>query len=180
MAKENTKKSGKKKSGDNKKSSANKKAKASAKEELIKELKILIKDVDEEGLLFLIKQAHVLIYNKKAEEYNAKSEKIASRTKTTKPPFSDKLSMEIKEADDNSSFIFVINRERKFFTLEEMRKLVRICHGSADAKDASKKLYTWFKNNRGDVLNDIGIGSSLDPSLDTMYNYIIKRYTVKK
>ncbi|MBN2038838.1 MAG: hypothetical protein JW864_02285 [Spirochaetes bacterium] len=156
------------------------KRKNSEKDSLIQELKILIKDVDEEGLLFLIKQAHVLIYNKKAEEYNAKSEKIAKKTTIKKPPFSDKLSMEIKEADDNSSFIFVINRERKFFTLEEMRKIVRICHGSSDAKDASKKLYAWYKNNRGDVLNDIGIDNSLDPSLETMYKYIIKRYTVKK
>ena len=74
----------------------------------------------------------------------------------------------------------VINRERKFFTLEEMRKIVNVCHNAADAKDASKKLYSWFKNNRGDVLIDIGIGHSLDPALNTMYDYIIKRYTVKK
>ena len=179
--KNKAKKSEKKQSNKNKKTSTIKsRKKTSDKDELIKELKTLIKDVDEEGLLFLIKQAHVLIYNKKAEEYNAKSQKLASKGKITKPPFSDKLSMEIKEADDNSSFIFVINRERKFFTLEEMRKIVNVCHNAADAKDASKKLYSWFKNNRGDVLIDIGIGHSLDPALNTMYDYIIKRYTVKK
>ena len=140
----------------------------------------VIRDVDEQGLLFLIKQANVLVYNKRVDEYNQESNKRGTRIKLKPQPFSDKISMEIKEADDNSSFIFVINKSRKFFTLEEMRKIVKICHLSSDESDASRRLYTWFKNNRGDVLNDIGIDNSLDPSLQTIYNYIIKRYTVKE
>lgn len=145
---------------------------------LIKELNSLVKEIDQEGISFLVKQAKVLIYNKKVEEHNKKIEKGVKIT-LKKPPFSDKLSMEIKEADDNSSFIFVINRARKFFTLEEMRKLVNICHLSKDEKDASHRLLAWFKNNRGDVLNDIGIEVSSDPALRTIYQYIVKRYKVK-
>ncbi len=150
----------------------------SNKKNLVKKFTRLIKDIDEDGILFLIRQAQVLIYNKNVDEYNAelgKGQKITIQ----KPPFSDKLNMEIKEADDNSSFIFVINRARKFFTLEEMRKIVKLCHDAGEVKEGSQRLLTWFKNNRVDVLVDVGIENSNDPALSTMYNYIIQRYKLK-
>jgi hypothetical protein len=159
---------------------AGSRGKKSGKDILINNLKQIIKDVDEEGLLFLIKQANVLVYNKRIDELNTEIKKPGTRIKIKKQPFSDKISMDIKEADDSSSFIFIINKARKFFTLEEMRKIVKICHLSSDENDASGRLYTWFKNNRGDVLNDIGIDNSDDYSLPTMYNFIKNKYTVKE
>jgi hypothetical protein len=145
---------------------------------LIKKITEMLSDIDEEGLLFLFRQAQVLIYNKKVDEHNAVVKKGGKIT-IKKPPFSDKLSMEIKEAEDNSSFIFVINRSRKFFTLDEMRKIVKLCHDSGEEKEGSRRLLTWFKNNRVDVLVDVGIEASNDPALNTMYNYIIKKYKPK-
>ncbi len=178
--KEKAKPSVKSKAGKSKKAPGKKKGPTgSAKDSLVKDLKNLIKDIDEDGLLFLIKQANVLIYNKKVEELNTKAGELAAKARGKRPAVPDKYTMEIKEADDGSSFIFVLNRERKFFTLEEMRKIVKICHSGQDEEDASRRLYAWFRNNRGDVINDIGIESSGDPSLSTIYNYIIKRYTVK-
>ncbi len=161
------------KTGRNKKSAGK-----SNKKNLIKELNNLIKETNEEEILFLIRQAQVFIYNKKVDERNAEIKK-GVKIKIDKPPYSDKKSMEIKEADDGSSFIFVINRARKFFTLQEMKIIVNICSNSSDGKEASRRLYTWFKNNRGDVLNDIGIEVSTDPALATIYNYISGRYKVK-
>ena len=153
-------------------------AENSNKKNLIKQLTGLLKNIDEDGISFLIKQAQVLIYNKKVEKHN---EDIKNGVKITikKPPFSDKASMEIKEADDGSSFIFIINRTRKFFTLQEMRIIVNMCHDSGNEKEASRRLFTWFKKNRSDALNDIGIETSTDPAIATIYNYIIKRYKVK-
>ncbi len=159
------------------------KKQGTVKEVLIKELKTLIKDIDEEGLKFLVSQAHVLSHNLKVENLNAEIAKASSskskRRTFKKPPYSDKESMEIVEANDNSSFIFVINRERKFIALDEMRKIVKICHVSKDEKNAAQRMYNWFKNNRGDILIDVGIDGSKDQALKTIYNYIIKRYTVK-
>jgi hypothetical protein len=149
-----------------------------SKKNLIKQLNSLLVDVDEEGISFLIRQAQVFIYNKKVEEHNVEIKKGVKIT-VKKPPFSDKESMEIKEAEDGSSFIFVINRARKFFTLQEMKIIVNICNISRDEREASRRLFTWFKNNRGDVLNDIGIEVSADPAFGTIYNYISKRYKVK-
>ena len=150
----------------------------SGKKILVKQLTGLLKDIDDDGILFLIKQAQVLIYNKKVENHNSKIKK-GVKISAKKPAFSDKGSMEIKEADDGSSFIFVINKSRKFFTLQEMRIIVNICHISGNGKEGSRKLFTWFKKNRSDVLNDVGIETSVDPALETMYNFLIKRYKVK-
>jgi hypothetical protein len=151
----------------------------STRKNLIKQLNNLLKDVDDDGISFLIKQAQVFIYNKKVDKHNAEIRK-GVKIKVKKPPFSDKESMEIKEADDGSSFIFVINRARKFFTLQEMRIIVNMCNISKDEREASKRLFTWFKNNRGDVLNDIGIEISADSALSTIYKYISGRYIVKE
>jgi hypothetical protein len=151
---------------------------SSSRKDLIKNITNLLKDINEEGLLFLFRQAQVLIYNKKVDEHNAVIKK-GTKISIKKPPFSDKLSMEIKEADDNSSFIFVINSSRKFFTLEEMRKLVKLCHDAGEEKEGARRLLTWYKNNRVDVLVDVGIEASNDPALRTMYNYIIKHYKPK-
>jgi hypothetical protein len=152
---------------------------SSGRSDLVKNINNLLKDIDEEGLLFLFRQAQVLIYNKKVVEHNAVIKKGGKIT-IKKPPFSDKLSMEIKEADDNSSFIFVLNRSRKFFTLEEMKKIVKLCHDAGGEKEGTRRLLTWFKNNRVDVLVDVGIEASNDPALSTIYNYIIKRYKPKE
>ena len=50
------------------------------KEELLKELRKLIKDVPEEGLIFLIEQANKLVYNKRVEEINAMQAKLNKKS----------------------------------------------------------------------------------------------------
>ena len=165
-----------------KKSTAGKKKAHSAeKKSLLNELHSLAEDINEEGLRFLVNQSRVLLHNMEVEMLRAGIEKItAKRKKTPEAPEADKLTMEIVEADDNSSFIFVINKERKFFTLQEMRKIVKLCHSSNDEKDASQRLYTWLAKNRKDALVDIGIRNQNDPALKTIYNFIINKYIVKE
>ena len=46
------------------------KKQGSKKKQLIENLTKMFKEIDEEGLIFLTKQANVLIYNKRAEEIN--------------------------------------------------------------------------------------------------------------
>ncbi len=151
---------------------------------LLKELKKMIVDIDENGLKFLIKQAHILQHNMKVEHINSEIQKLTSGKGTENNKKTgvnkEKLTMEIVEADDNSSFIFVINRTRKIFTLEEMRNIVKICHNSKDENDAVRKLYSWFSNKRSDTLIDMGIAGATDPALHTIYNHIINTYTVKE
>ena len=152
----------------------------SEKNELLNQLKKLIKDLNEEGLLYMIKQAQVLLYNIQVEKINEERRRLATsdqmRGKTAK---SDKYTIDIKEADDDSHFIIIINNYRNFFDREEMRKIVRICHASEDESDASRRLFNWFSKNRIDVLNNTDIDGVNDPALATIYNFLIKRYAVR-
>jgi len=160
--------------------SAKKKKKSKVKDELIKELSDMIKDIDEEGLIFLIQQANVLLYNKRVEEINRKiaGMKVEKTTrKTTTQP--QDYAVDIEETKDGKYFYIILNNSRVFFTLEEMRKLVKICHVSEDERDASERLYNWFSRNRKDLLIDGQIGDSNNPFLANIYSYIINKYKVK-
>ncbi len=163
------------------KTTSKKSTKSTEKNALLKELQSLIKDMNEDGLKFLINQTRVMLYNMKVDELNTEIKNLETKKRTIKKKAqSDKLALEIVEADDNSSFIFVINKARKFFSLEEMKKIVKLCHISKDGNDASQRMYNWFKKNRSDVLVDVGIGSSKNPALQIIYDSIIKKYTIKE
>lgn len=150
---------------------------------LLSELSALTADINENGLKFLIRQAEVLQYNMKVEQVNAEIQKLTVEKKKAPKIATDKNKekslMDIIESDSGGSFIFVINKTRKFFTLDEMKKVVKICRSANDQKEAAAGLYSWFMNNRGDVLYDVGINNSNDPALVVIYNHIINNYTVK-
>lgn len=153
------------------------------KSKLIAELHALTENINENGLKFLIRQAEVLMYNMKVEQVNTEIQKLtvekSKAPKTAADKNKEKASMEIIESDSGGSFIFVINKTRKFFTLDEMKKIVKICRSASEEKDAAASLYSWFLNTRGDALYDIGIKNANDPALGIIYNHIINNYTVK-
>jgi hypothetical protein len=152
----------------------------SQKNELQNELKKMIKELNEEGLIFLIQQAQVLLHNMQVEKVNEELKKLQDKKHVGgKGTSSDKYTVDVKEADDDSHFIIVINNARNFFDRGEMRKLVSICHASVDEKDASRRLYNWFSKIRIDVLNNTDIRGVNDPALATIYNFLVKRYAVK-
>ncbi len=95
------------------------------------------------------------------------------------PAAHDKYTIDVKEADDNSYFILIINKARNFFTLEEMRTLAQLCHAAIDPNDGSQRLYNWLSLKRKDVLTDTDIRGSNDPALATIYKFIVNRYKVK-
>ena len=95
------------------------------------------------------------------------------------PASMDKYTIDVKEADDNSYFILIINKARNFFTLEEMRSLAQLCHAAIEPNDGAQRLYNWLSLKRKDVLIDTDIRGSNDPALSTMYKFIVNRYKVK-
>ncbi len=170
-----------------KKKTAGTKAKKSPKKKndpqknsLIKQLNSIIEVLDEKGLIFLIRQAQILQYNMNIDIHNEATQKTAKpETAAADRPGMTKYSMEIVEGKDNSHFILVLNGHRNFFALDEMKKIVQICHASTNAEDASIRLYGWFSNNRKDVINNTKISNQRDPALNTIYTEIIKKYTIK-
>jgi len=146
------------------------------KEDLLKELRKLIKDVPEEGLIFLIEQANKLVYNKRVEEINAIQAKLnkksSKKTKTTKKQAVQQCSISIERGSFNRSFILIIGTTRKTVTEDEMVKLVRICHTAKNAAEGSSRLYNRLKHERDDILLDAGIGSKDDKCLAEIYKYL--------
>lgn len=140
--------------------------------------------LDDEGLNFLVKQAETLLHNqqvkKQIEEARSKPNISSPNTAVKKENIKASHKIEIIEKEGSSSFILVIDNNRKFLTLEEMRNIVKVCHTASDKTDAAKRLFVWIKNNRSDISYDADIDSYLHPSLGLLYNEIISRYTVKK
>jgi hypothetical protein len=147
--------------------------------ELLTMLQGLISDVDDQGLVFLINQTKVLLHNQKVEEINSKViEAKAKVTKGKKKPVKKKIPMEVEivERGDGKHFFIVVNNFRIYFTLVEMRKLVKLCHAAENEADASQRLYRWFSNFRKDFLVDGQIGGAGHPYLTDLYNKLISTY----
>jgi hypothetical protein len=149
--------------------------------QLLRNLHDLIKDLDEKSLLFLVQQAQVLQYNLHVEKLNATQEIQKSNiVKPTTTANRNQEQVEIIEGGEGQLFILVMNQIRKSFSLEEMRKIVKICHISKGKEDASGRLFNWFVNNRRDVVHDVFLASENDPALILLYEKIMTSYTVKK
>jgi hypothetical protein len=150
--------------------------------ELEELLKKLMSEVDEEGLEFLIDQALVLIHNRKVSEINerlqdAQVEFTSAKRKTKKPSRKPRsMEVEIVERGDGRHFFIVVNNFRIYFTLDEMRSLVKICHGSENETAAALRLYSWFKRFRSDFLVDGGVGSPKNPYLADLYGKLVSTY----
>lgn len=154
------------------------------KTQLLENLNTILPDLDADGLTFLLQQAHILHKHGLkhtttiSQHSHRKSDRDSQDTQTPSIG-SDKYSMHIKEKEDTGTFTFVINGENKFFTRAEMKKMVKLCHRSSDEKEATRMLYRFFKEERGDVLFTVGIDNAADPALSTIYTNIISTYTVK-
>jgi len=143
-------------------------------EQLAHELAQMVQDINVDGLIYLIEQANVLLYNQRVERINKKISglKKSDRTETE--------GVGIEETKDGKNFFILIGRERIFFTLEEMRQIVRLCHAADDEVDASKRLYGWFYRNRKDLLIDCSIETSRDPHLANLYQKVVTTYKPKE
>lgn len=153
------------------------------KDEMLKELRKLIKDIPEEGLIFLIEQANKLVYNKRVEDLNVLQAKInkksGSKSKTHKKQPVQRCTISVERGSFNRSFILIIGTTRKTVTEDEMVKLVRICHIAENAEDASARLYNRLKHERDDILLDAGIGSKNDKCLAEIYKYLKANFSME-
>ena len=162
------------------------KKKGGQRDRLEKELKDLLGGIDEEGLLFLLKQANVIIHNMQIDklnreivEYETKKRGSASKKKKPAGKTSGSGSASIEELPNKKSFFITMNNVRKIYSLDEMRSLVSICHASDSAGEASERLYRWLRQNRGDVFTDGSLKGPADPALEVLYKLIIKSYKVR-
>lgn len=152
----------------------------SKKSVLLKELRSLIKDIDEEGLFYLIEQANVLKYNMQVDKINNELAKVSSQQKQVTKNKSQSVSKEVMITGDakHDDFMLQIGNQRKVLTLDEMRAITKIAHGGT-LLEASGRLYNWFKRERSDILMDCGIRTVKDSVLSDIVTLIKSKYKVK-
>jgi hypothetical protein len=160
-------------------------ARDSQKELLAGELKKLLKEIDTEGLIFLVKQAHVIIHNQQVDRMNREMSKLqeaggrqaAGASKPKAPPV---YQVDIEEGAGGKHYVLEVAGKRKMFAREEMKKLVAICGQAGSRDNACSRMFTWLKTNRSDVLLDTGISGARSTTLASIYNIITSRYKVKQ
>jgi hypothetical protein len=164
-----------------------------SRELLAKELRKLIPKIDEEGLAFLIKQSHTIIYNRHVDEMNRalarvdRLEKRAAKTvskeeaaeETRSEASSGSFGVWVEDAPGGKSFVVVLGATRKILSRVELRKVVAVAKSGSDDAARSEQLYAWFQKHRGDVLFDARIGSRQHPLLAKLARYLRTHYTVK-
>lgn len=154
---------------------------SAARKELLAKLRAALEPLPDEDLASLIRQAQILQHNRSVLEgvkHRRTVETVATMRGGTVRQ--DKSTIDVSEAEDGSHFILIINRARNFFSRDEMRTLVKICHAANDANDGAMRLYRWFREKRHDVLVDTNIDNGVDRALYTMYNFIISTYRLKE
>ena len=135
-------------------------------------LKKLLKNIDEEGLEFLIQPASIIIHNKEIDNYN---KEIVKSTNIEKKP--DTYSLKIIPDDDKKNFVIQYNNTRKFFTRDEFREMVKISHMNINSND---RMFAWLHKERKDALIDFGIRDKNNKVLLDLIRQLNSSFKVKQ
>jgi hypothetical protein len=151
-----------------------------------KELRQAMTEVDEEGLLFLLRQAQVLVHNARIDRLNrettAKGRGSAAASRAPKPAARDADSgkaVSFEQAQGGKSIFLTIGGARKVMTNEELKRLVRICYAAETKSDALSQLYRVLSQERNDILFDARIGSAASPLMEQLFHAIRSEYRLK-
>ena len=154
------------------------------KQRLQDELVRLLPEVEEEGLIFLLKQAQVLIHNLQVDRINREVEELEQTQQSTTRAAPSRAArgaavVDIEEAANGKSFYLVFPDTRKILGLEEMRLLVRACYEPKRKSEALNRMYRWMQRERRDILSDGKIGSNSSRLLEAIFHRIREKYTIK-
>jgi len=137
-----------------------------------------IEQVDEEGLLFLLRQANVLIHNRKVEQTNQELTELSSRRPRGEEPAAPGPRTGVAVEDDGSqaAVFLTLGRTRKVLDREEVKRLVRVCYSANAKSEALARLYTILKRERSDIINDAGIAGPGSPMMGELFDALRGRY----
>jgi len=155
-------------------------------ETLTKELKSLLPKLDEEGLAFLVKQAHVHLYNMQVDALNQTIIKDAQRQKTKaiktgKSGKSDgKLFLDIKISESGSGYHILCDNQWISFTSGEITNMVKMVYAEGTELEIRGRLHNWLTQERADLLNTAGIANKFDDKLKELIALLKKNFKLKK
>jgi hypothetical protein len=148
---------------------------------LLEELGTALAEIDEEGLIFLLRQARVLIHNAAVDRLNREEAELVKKA----PPevsaagpraAARKTGITVEDGGEGKAAFLVIGRIRKVLSRQEVERLSRIC-GSADSRpEGVRQLYAVLSRERGDILADGGISGPRSPLMEMLFDAIRERY----
>ena len=151
---------------------------------LAQELKSLIPKLDEEGLAFLVKQAHVHLYNMQVDALNQtmiKDEQRKSKT-VSKPKKVIETGnyFDIKISGTGSGYHILCNNMWISFTVKEITAMVKIVKGEGSDLEIRERLYNWLSRERSDFANTASIADKFDKKLTLLINLLNENFKLKK
>ena len=151
--------------------------------DLAKELKTLIPKLDEEGLAFLVKQAHVHLYNMQVDALNKTLIKEDARKKVSaaKKPAktAERGFSEVKMSETGSSYYIIYNNEWIAFAKDEMTAIVKIALDSGTEIEIRERLFNWFSRERSDLLYSAAIADKFDDKLKSLIDLLKDNFKLK-
>jgi flagellar motility protein MotE (MotC chaperone) len=132
--------------------------KTGRRERLVEEIESLLEELSEEDLSFLLRQAAVLVHNKKVDELNERmafAESENPEAAKTRPERVHKVFFD--RAGKRGHFFLQVGNARSIMDEAEVMALVRIAAKAPTQKAAADRLYRWFEENRDDILMESGL-----------------------
>lgn len=159
----------------------------SARDKLANELIGLIEEIDAEGLLFLVRQANVLLHNKRVDELNAELEKKKkggtegkkkAGTTARVGENAQEVTVDIQQSPDAKTYYMTVDEQRHFLTSEEMAAVVKLCFAPEHKVDALRFLFQYMDNERKEILLDHGISTQKHPFFEALFYEVRTKFTL--
>lgn len=163
--------------------------KPSARDRLVEELVGMIPEIDAEGLLFLVRQANVLLHNKRVDELNAEMEKLNEskreahkRAGTTARVGQNvtEITVEIQRSADGKTYYLIIDNRKHFLTAAEMAAVVKLCIKPERKSDSLRFVYEYLNKERDEILMDHGINSGKHPFFEALFYEVRRKFSIDK
>jgi len=139
--------------------------------------------LDEDGLAFLLNQAHVLIHNAQVQRINTELAELDRKNRAadralgrTAGARGGVVRVGIEESEDRKAFFLSLGGTRKVMALDELKRLVRICYGAESKSAALRQLYTVLSRDRSDVLVDAKSGGPSSPLIEGLFYALREKY----
>ncbi|MBN1496367.1 MAG: hypothetical protein JXA07_06335 [Spirochaetes bacterium] len=148
--------------------------KKSLEEQLRDEIRAMTLTLTADSLKKLMQDAAILAHNERVlADYKDSRRPAAARGRT------GTVLAEIEKGRDETYYIIILNNYRNFLSLDEMRKLVALCRGADNARDAAARLYAWIERDRRDIRKNSKIFEPDHPALPALWEKIIAGYDLK-
>jgi hypothetical protein len=154
----------------------------SPREKIQEEITESLAEIDEEGLLFLLRQAQVIIHNQRVESLQREAQAAApagrkrggasAKGEQSAPPESARPVVTMETAEGGKTVFLTLGKARKVLAPDEVKRLVRICWGAESKSEALRRLFTVLARERKDILADALIGHPDHPLLAGLFDTV--------